>query len=188
RVWRIGMLSTATPRVAPFYKAFERRLRELGYVEGQNLAIDFRNAEGQLDRLPGLAAELVPLNVNVIIAPYRARDAGREGSDDHDPHPHSGHQLRPCFAPLRCQPRSAERKRDRSVLPPLGVDGQAGRTFQGDATDDQPCGGDVRSVHSGWAQEGGSSEPLSWSQAPAFGASKSARSRGRVPRRCAVQR
>src|SRR5262244_4483675 len=71
RVWRIGMLSTATPRVAPFYKAFERRLRELGYVEGQNLAIDFRNAEGQLDRLPGLAAELVRLNVNVIIAPYR---------------------------------------------------------------------------------------------------------------------
>src|SRR6185503_13326448 len=46
---------------------FVQRLRELGYVEGQNLTIDFRNAEGKLDRLPGLAAELARLKVNVIV-------------------------------------------------------------------------------------------------------------------------
>jgi len=60
-------LSTANPRSAPLFQAFEQRLRELGYVERQNLAIEFRNAEGKSDRLPGLAAELVRLNVDVIV-------------------------------------------------------------------------------------------------------------------------
>ena len=68
QVYRIGILATANPRVAPFYQAFEQRLRELGYVEGQNIAFEYRDAEGKLERLPGLAAELVRLNVNVIIA------------------------------------------------------------------------------------------------------------------------
>jgi ABC-type uncharacterized transport system substrate-binding protein len=67
RVPRIGMLSTGNPRSAPIFQAFEQTLRELGYVEGQNVAIEFRNAEGQVDRVPGLAAELVRLNVNVIV-------------------------------------------------------------------------------------------------------------------------
>jgi len=68
KVYRVGILSTGNPRSAPIYQAFEQRLRELGYVEGQNLAIEFRHAEGKVDRLPGLAAELVRLNVNVIVA------------------------------------------------------------------------------------------------------------------------
>jgi putative tryptophan/tyrosine transport system substrate-binding protein len=67
KVTRIGIVSTANPRSAPLFQAFEQRLRELGYVEGQNIAIEFRNAEGKLDRLPGLAGELVRLNVNVIV-------------------------------------------------------------------------------------------------------------------------
>ena len=67
KVYRIGYLSSANPRSTAFFQAFEQRLRELGYLEGQNLAIEYRNAEGQLDRLPGLAAELVRLNVNVIV-------------------------------------------------------------------------------------------------------------------------
>src|SRR5438876_11778376 len=67
-VYREGILSAANPRSASIYQAFEQRLRELGYVEGQNLAIEFRYAEGKVDRLPGLAAELVRLNVNVIVA------------------------------------------------------------------------------------------------------------------------
>jgi putative ABC transport system substrate-binding protein len=45
-------------------------LRELGYVEGQNIAFEFRSAEGKLDRLPELAAELVRLKVDVIVALY----------------------------------------------------------------------------------------------------------------------
>ncbi len=68
KVYRVGILSTANPRSASIYQAFDQRLRELGYVEGQNLAIEFRYAEGKVDRLPGFAAELVRLNVNVIVA------------------------------------------------------------------------------------------------------------------------
>lgn len=68
RVPRIGILSSANPRSAPIFQAFEQRLRELGYVEGQNVTIEFRNAEGQLDRLPGLALELVRLKVDAIVS------------------------------------------------------------------------------------------------------------------------
>ena len=48
--------------------AFAQRLRALGYVEGQNLIVEFRDAEGQAERLPDLAAELVRLQVDVIVA------------------------------------------------------------------------------------------------------------------------
>ena len=68
---RIGLLAPASPsepQVLRLVQAFRQGLRELGYVEGQNIAIEFRWAEGQYDRLPGLAAELVRLNVNVIVA------------------------------------------------------------------------------------------------------------------------
>jgi len=67
KVYRIGILSTANPRSAPLFQAFEQRLRELGYVEGRNIAIEFRNAEGKIDKLPGFAAELIGLNVDVIV-------------------------------------------------------------------------------------------------------------------------
>jgi len=67
-VLRIGILSSANPRSASIYQAFEQRLRELGYVDGQNIIIEFRNAEGQFDRLPELARELVRLNVNAIVS------------------------------------------------------------------------------------------------------------------------
>src|SRR5258705_7437643 len=66
KVPRIGFLHIA-PRSAPFGKAFERKLRELGYVEGQNVAIEFRTSEERVDKLPGLAAELVGLKVDVIV-------------------------------------------------------------------------------------------------------------------------
>jgi len=67
-VHRIGYLDgtplrTNTARI----EAFRQGLRELGYVEGQNLAIEWRFAEGDVARLPGLAAELVRLKVDVIV-------------------------------------------------------------------------------------------------------------------------
>ncbi len=68
---RIGFLapsSLSDPRVPPYIRAFQQGLRELGYVEGQNIAFEFRWAEGQYERLPGLAAELVRLKVNIIVA------------------------------------------------------------------------------------------------------------------------
>ena len=67
KIARIGYLSTANPRTVPFFQAFEQRLRDLGYIEGQNIIIEYRNAEGEADRLPDLAADLVRLDVNVIV-------------------------------------------------------------------------------------------------------------------------
>ena len=68
KVWRVGVLTGGVPRSSAPYLALERRLAELGYVEGRNLVIDFRTAESQLDRLPGLAAELVGRRPDVIVA------------------------------------------------------------------------------------------------------------------------
>jgi len=69
KVYRIGYLgpSSATA-VSRFTEAFRRGLRERGWVEGQNIVIEYRFAEGQYDRLPGLAAELARLKVDVIVA------------------------------------------------------------------------------------------------------------------------
>ena len=54
----------------PSKQIFGKALRELGYVEGQNIAFEFRSAEGKADQLPLLAAELVRLKVDVIVALY----------------------------------------------------------------------------------------------------------------------
>jgi putative ABC transport system substrate-binding protein len=68
KVPRIGVLWTFSPTIAsPFAEAFRQGLRGLGYVEGQNIALEQRWAEGRFDRLPSLAAELVRLNVDVIV-------------------------------------------------------------------------------------------------------------------------
>lgn len=66
--WRLGALLYSDPQSDPQMAAIGRRLSELGYVEGRNIAIEYRYAEGQLDRLPNLAAELVALQPNVILA------------------------------------------------------------------------------------------------------------------------
>ena len=68
KIARIGYLATggaATPRLR---EAFRQGLRDLGYVEGRNVVIEYRDAEGKLERLPALAAELVALKVDVIVA------------------------------------------------------------------------------------------------------------------------
>jgi putative tryptophan/tyrosine transport system substrate-binding protein len=65
----IGLLSPASPdSFAHFMRAFRQGLKDSGYVEGENVAIDYRWAEGQYDRLPALAAELVRRPVAMIAA------------------------------------------------------------------------------------------------------------------------
>jgi len=80
---RIGALYIGTADAESFKKELREGLRELGYVEGQNIAFEFRSAEGKLDRLPELAAELVRLKVDVIVTLYvpptlAAKQATRE--------------------------------------------------------------------------------------------------------------
>jgi putative ABC transport system substrate-binding protein len=68
KVMRIGILATGTPHSAPHWQAFEQRLHELGYVDGHDITIEFRHAEGSAERLRDLAAELVRLPVEVLVA------------------------------------------------------------------------------------------------------------------------
>jgi putative ABC transport system substrate-binding protein len=83
KVARIGALYIGLADSESFKKELQEGLRELGYVEGQNIALEFRSAEGKLERLPELAAELVRLKVDVIVALYvpsalAAKQATRE--------------------------------------------------------------------------------------------------------------
>ena len=67
----IGMLGVGSPASSGgTYDAFYARMRDLGYVEGRNISYEARWAHGQLDTLPGLAAELVALRVDVIVASF----------------------------------------------------------------------------------------------------------------------
>jgi putative ABC transport system substrate-binding protein len=79
----IGFLNSASP--APYadrIRAFRQSLSETGYVEGQNVAIEYRWAEGQYDRLPAMAFDLVRRQVAVLVAgggrPFGACGEGRD--------------------------------------------------------------------------------------------------------------
>jgi putative tryptophan/tyrosine transport system substrate-binding protein len=81
KVPRIGFLATVSPStISDRVEAFRQGLRELGYVEGKNIVVEWRYAEGKLDRLPALAAELVRLKTDIIVtagpqATRRAKEA-----------------------------------------------------------------------------------------------------------------
>jgi ABC-type uncharacterized transport system substrate-binding protein len=69
KVHQIGFLAGGSLATnAALIEAFRQNLRELGYIEGQNITIEYRASEGRDDRLPGLAAELVRLKVHLIVA------------------------------------------------------------------------------------------------------------------------
>ena len=70
RVYRVGALLVGNADTASFRKELGEELRKSGYVEGQNLLFEFRSAEERLDLLPKLAAELVALKVDAIVAVY----------------------------------------------------------------------------------------------------------------------
>jgi putative tryptophan/tyrosine transport system substrate-binding protein len=79
KVWRVGFLAVPRrpdPLVSSRYGAFARGMRELGYVEGENLVIEWCFADGKAERLPDLAAELVEQKVDVLAhqrGPHRAQ-------------------------------------------------------------------------------------------------------------------
>jgi putative ABC transport system substrate-binding protein len=70
KVWRVGFLTIRRIQAHDpgYHDGFARGLRDLGYVEGKNLVIEWRSAEGDDARLPTLAAELVQKNVDVLVA------------------------------------------------------------------------------------------------------------------------
>jgi len=83
RVYRIGALLVGNADIDSFQKELREELRKSSYIEGQNLIIELRSAEEKLDLLPKLAAELVDLKVDVIVAVYTpcaiaAKQATRE--------------------------------------------------------------------------------------------------------------
>ena len=70
KVYRIGFLAFGFPPSgpSPSFEAFRQRLRELGYVESENLSLERRYTKGKIDRLSGQAAELVRLQMDIIVA------------------------------------------------------------------------------------------------------------------------
>jgi putative ABC transport system substrate-binding protein len=69
KIARIGYLGNNPAATPHLQEAFRQGLCDLGYVEGRNLVIEYRSAEGKIERLPALAAELIALKVDVIVAP-----------------------------------------------------------------------------------------------------------------------
>jgi putative ABC transport system substrate-binding protein len=72
KVYRIGVLSPFSSSFVPgpSFEAFRQTLRELNYVEGRNITLEYRWADGRYDRLPGLAADLVRLRVDVVVSAW----------------------------------------------------------------------------------------------------------------------
>ena len=74
RTFRIGMAEPVSAELnAAYLAAFRQELKRLGYVEGRNLVIEHRSADGDASRFPALLAELIALNVDLIVARARPR-------------------------------------------------------------------------------------------------------------------
>ena len=114
KMWRIGLLDYAAsePADEARWKALCERLRELGYVEGQNVTFEPRWANGQVGRLPGLAVELIDAKVDIIDRnrPERSGTRGQEGNAL-NPYRHCD-ERRPSGAGSRRKSGTAGRKCD----------------------------------------------------------------------------
>jgi hypothetical protein len=107
----IGWLSEATSESeANFLPSFREALRAEGFVEGRTLAIEFHWAEGQADRLPGMAADLARRPVSVIVVPGSVTGGTRSQGRDHDDSDRLSDRGRPGRVRARCQPQPAGRQ------------------------------------------------------------------------------
>src|SRR5262245_60766879 len=124
----IGFLNGASPDgYAPMLAGFRLGLKEIGYVEGQNVAIEYRWLEGQYDRAPSMAVELVRRQVAVIVAKYPWKSGGK-GGNHNDSHC-LFHRRRPGANGPRCQ--SGQTGRERHRRDPIEPGGSAEATGVG---------------------------------------------------------
>jgi putative ABC transport system substrate-binding protein len=80
---RIGVLVAGNPNPEPFWRIFREGLRDLGYIEGQNILFEFRSAEGKANLIPNLATELVHLKVDIIVTWYtQAAQAAKQATNE----------------------------------------------------------------------------------------------------------
>ena len=70
KVLRIGYVSSADPSTEPQLAAFRRGMRDLGYIEGKNIQVEYRYFEGTLDQVPSVVSELVQLKVDVLVVGF----------------------------------------------------------------------------------------------------------------------
>src|SRR6516162_8223196 len=106
RIPIVGMLRVGSPP-DPLVEEFRQGLNDLGYIEGKNIAIEYRWAEGKPDRIPELVTELVRLKVDVILVAGGAIGAGgRECNEDNTHHFH-GSERRSSWGKVYCFPCSA---------------------------------------------------------------------------------
>jgi hypothetical protein len=113
----VGFLSGASPAPsAPYLAAFLQGLSKTGYIEGQNLMIEYRRAEGRYDRLPALAAELVARKVRRDRGARRYA-SGARGEKRHRDHPDRFWRWRPGGAGPGRQSRPAGRQPHRHQRP-----------------------------------------------------------------------
>ena len=88
KVYQIGWLSANSPANAitkSILQNFHQGFRDLGYVEGRDFVMEYRFAEGQVDRLSGLAADLVRAHVDVIVHAQHTGDVGGDAGNQHYP-------------------------------------------------------------------------------------------------------
>ena len=91
KIFRIGYLSSFDPASeSARAEGMRLALRELGYIEGQNIGIEYRYAEGKRDRFPELADELVRLKVDIILAQVTALIRGGQECEQDDSHRYDG--------------------------------------------------------------------------------------------------
>ena len=90
KVPRVGILSPAASETAGTLSAFREGIRDLGYIEEQTIALDFRLSNGIMDALPALAAELVRIPVNVIVTDTTSATLAAFDAHAHYPHRNGG--------------------------------------------------------------------------------------------------